>query len=171
MDISQIIGQILGFVAVVLGIVSYQVKSAKQLLFFQGLTCAVFSAHYLLLGAIPGAILNCIGIVRNIVYYHKDKKFYNPKVFPVVFAVIMLFAGWRLSNGLHSIFIIAGLVINTLCLSFKSAQNVRKSILVTCPMVIIYDIFEHSYGGVIYESFAMISAIVGIIRYKKNKTE
>ena len=32
MDLSQIIGQIFGFVAVVLGIVSYQVKSAKQLL-------------------------------------------------------------------------------------------------------------------------------------------
>ena len=67
------------------------------------------------------------------------------------------------------ILIVAGLVINTLCLSFKDAQNVRKSVLITCPMVLVYDIIEHSLGGAIYESVAIISAIIGIVRYRENK--
>lgn len=171
MDILQMIGQILGIVAVILGFISYQVKTDKKLLFVHMLTCAVFSVHYYLLGAIPAAVLNGVGVIRDFVYYHKDKSFYKPKLFPIIFAVVMLILGIYSSNGIHSVLIIAGLVINTVCLSFKDAQNVRKSVLITCPMVLVYDIIEHSLGGVIYESVAIISAIIGIIRYHKKENE
>lgn len=169
MDIAEIIGQILGFVAVILGFISYQVKTDKQLLFVHMLTCVVFSVHYYLLGAIPAAILNGVGVIRNIVYYHKDKSFYKSRLFPIIFAVIMLALGIYSSNGIHSVLIVGGLVINTLCLSFKNPQNVRKSVLLTCLMVLIYDIIERSVGGVIYESVAIISAIIGLIRFRKKE--
>ena len=169
MDIAEIIGQILGFVAVILGFISYQVKTDKQLLFVHLLTCAVFSVNYYLLGAIPAAILNGVGVIRNIVYYNKDKSFYKPRLFPILFAVIMLILGIYSSNGIHSVLIVGGLVINTLCLSFRNPQNVRKSVLFTCAMVLIYDIIEHSIGGVIYESVAIISAIIGLIRFRRKE--
>ena len=169
MNISLIVGQMLGIVAVVLGFISYQVKNDRKLLFVHMLTCAVFSAHYYLLGAISGAVLNGVGIIRDVVYYYKDKSFYKPRLFPIIFAVIMFILGMYSSNGIHSILIVAGLVINTVCLSFKNVQNIRKSVLVTCPMVLIYDIIEHSYGGIIYESVAMVSAIIGIVRFRKKK--
>ena len=171
MDVSQIVAQTLGIVAVVLGFISYQVKTDKKLLFVNALTCAVFSVHYYLLGAIPAAVLNGVGVVRNIVYYYKDKSFYKPKLFPVLFAVIMLALGIYSANGVHSVLVVAGLVINTVCLSFKSAQNVRKSVLITCPMVLIYDTIEHSFGGVVYESVAIVSAVIGIVRYRKTQGE
>ena len=171
MYILQIVAQTLGVVAVLLGFISYQVKNDRQLLFVHMLTCAVFSVHYSLLGAIPAAVLNGVGIIRDIVYYYKDKGFYKPKLFPVMFAVIMLILGIYSSNGIHSVLVIAGLVINTVCLSFKNVQNVRKSVLITCPMVLIYDIIEHSYGGVIYESVAIISAVIGIVRFRKKENK
>ena len=169
MNILELIGQVFGILAVLLGFLSYQVKNDKQLMLMQTLTSAVFVIHYYLLGAIPGAVLNIVCIVRNMVYYCKDKKFYKPRLYPILFAVIMFILGIYSSNGIHSVFVVAGLVISTVCFSFKEAQNVRKSVLVTCPMVLIYDVIERSYGGVIYESVAIISAIVGIIRYNKNK--
>ena len=165
MDIAEIIGQILGFVA----FISYQVKTEKQLLFVHLLTCAVFSVHYYLLGAIPAAILNGVGVIRNIVYYNKDKSFYKPRLFPILFAVIMLILGIYSSNGIHSVLIVGGLVINTLCLSFRNPQNVRKSVLLTCLMVLVYDVIEHSVGGVVYESVAIISAIIGLIRFRRKE--
>jgi asparagine N-glycosylation enzyme membrane subunit Stt3 len=64
-----------------------------------------------------------------------------------------------------------GLVINTVCMSLYDADKVRKSILVSCPLVIIYDIFVLSYSGIVYESVAMVSAAVGLIRYYKRKKE
>lgn len=167
MDILQTVAQALGIVAVILGFISFQVKTDKQLLFVHAVICAVFSAHYYLLGAIPAAVLNAVGVTRNIFYLCKDKKFYNPKLFPILFALIMLFLGIFSANGIHSVLVIAGLVINTVCLSFRNAQNVRKSVLVTCPMVLLYDIIEKSFGGVIFESVSMISAFIGIMRYRK----
>ncbi len=173
MDITQVIAQILGMITVVLGILAYQVKNDKQLLIVNLLDCGVFAAHYFLLGAIPGAVLNTVGVVRSLTYYHKDKKFYHPKLFPILFAVIMLILGiWSsvlAGDGIYSVLVIAGLVINTLCLSFKSAQKIRISVLITCPMVLIYDILVCSVGGAIYESVAIVSAIVGIIRYRERK--
>ena len=169
MDVSQIIAQILGFVTVILGFLSYQVKTDKQLLVVNLLDCAVFAAHYYLLGAIPAAVLNTVGVLRSLVYYHKDKPFYKPRLFPILFAALMLGLGIWTADSIYSVLVIAALVINTLCLSFKSAQKVRISVLVTCPMVLIYDVIVSSWGGAIYESVAIVSAIIGIIRYRNQE--
>ena len=170
MDTIEIIAQILGFITVILGFLAYQVKNDKQLLVVNLLDCAVFAVHYYLLGAIPGAVLNTVGVVRSFVYYHKDKPFYKPRLFPVLFALIMLVLGVWSADSIYSVLVIAALVINTLCLSFKSAQRVRISVLITCPMVLIYDVLVRSWGGAVYESVAIVSAIIGIIRYRKQET-
>lgn len=174
MDMIQIIAQILGFITIILGFAAYQVKTDKQLLVVNLLDCGVFAAHYFLLGAIPGAVLNSVGVFRSLVYYHKDKSFYKPRLFPVIFAFLMLILGiWSsvlAGDGIHAVLVIAGLVINTLCLSFKNPQKIRVSVLVTCPMVLIYDIIVSSWGGAIYESVAIVSAIIGLIRYRKKNT-
>ncbi len=163
------IGQMLGFVAVILGFISFQMKNAKRLLFVQIFIAVVFSAHYFLIGAMPAAVMNVVGIFRNIIFYFKDKKFYSPKVFPALFAIIMLGFGIYSWVGWHSIFVVAGLVIHTMCLPMKDPQNIRWSILVTSPMVLIYDAIELSFGGMIYESVVIISSIIGIIRFKKKE--
>lgn len=46
----------------------------------------------------------------------------------------------------------------------------RKGVLIACPLTLVYDIIEHSFGGIIYESVAIISAIIGLIRYRKIKS-
>ena len=43
-----------------------------------------------------------------------------------------------------------------------------KSILLTCPMILAYNVFEASYSGMISETMSIISAVIGIIRYKKD---
>ncbi len=162
-----IIGQVLGFVAVILGFVSYQVKTAGKLLVLHTATCLVFTLHYFLLGATPAAVLNLVGTVRNIVYRYKGKNPYAEKCAPYVFAGLMLVLGILSWEGMHSVLVVAGLVINTACMAFKDPQNIRKSILVTSPMVLIYDAFEMSVGGMIYESVVIVSSVIGIFRYRR----
>ncbi len=165
----MILGQILGFVAVVLGFVSYQVKTAGKLLVIHTVTCLVFTLHYFLLGATPAGVLNLVGTVRNIVYRYKGGNRYADKYAPCVFAVIMLILGVLSWEGVHSVLVVAGLVINTVCMSFKDPQNIRKSILVTSPMVLAYDAFELSVGGMIYESVVIVSSVIGIFRYRRRE--
>ena len=58
----EFIGQALGILAVILGFVSFQMKTPKGILIFQILASAVFAIHYLLIGAITAMALNLNGI-------------------------------------------------------------------------------------------------------------
>lgn len=166
-QILYIIGQILGIAAIVLGFVSYQMKTQKQLLVMQTATCIVFCLHYLLIGAISGMALNSVCAVRNIVYYFRNKRADTRMLWPVVFAVILGVIGLATWEAWYSVFVFLGLIINTLCLAFSDPQNVRRSILVTSPLVLIYDVFVLSIGGIVYESVAIVSSVIGIVRYRK----
>ncbi len=159
-----IIGQIFGAIAIVLGFLSYQTKTQKQLLLLQTATCVVFCLHYLFVGAITGMAMDFVGFFRNIVYYYRNKSGRDDKLLPIIFAVISAIMGIITWQAWYSVFVFVGLVLNTLALSFKDPQNVRKSILITSPLVIVYDVFTMAIGGVIYESVAIISSIIGIIR-------
>jgi len=170
-EIIKLIAQILGIIAVLLGFLSYQVKTAKKLLVINGATCLVFCIHYLLLGAYPAFALNTVGIFRNLAYNNKDKKIFSSKIIPYLFAAIMLVLGLLSWTGWYSIFVVLGLVINTLCLSFTNPQNIRKSILVSSPLVLVYNAFVHSVGGFIYEAVVIVSSIIGIIRFRKGKKQ
>ncbi|MBE6608880.1 MAG: YgjV family protein [Ruminococcaceae bacterium] len=168
-EIIYIAGQGLGIVAIALGFLSYQMHTQKQLLLMQTATAIVFCLHYLMIGAISGMALNIVNIFRNVVYYYRNQKGSNGKLIPILFAILLGVIGIFTWEAWYSIFVFLGLIINTLCMSFSDPQNVRKSILVTSPMVLIYDAFALSIGGMIYESVAIVSSVIGILRNKKNK--
>ena len=55
------------------------------------------------------------------------------------------------------------------CMGIFNSQNLKKSIILTCSLLIIYNIFVNSYSGIINESISIVSAVIGIIRYVKAK--
>ena len=139
-DWLMLIGQALGVVAVILGFITYQMKSPKALLIVNLITCGVFCAHYLLIGAVSAAVMNGIGIVRNVIYTNRDKKVFSSPAWPFIFAVIMLVGGLLSWQDWRSVLVVVALVLNTLALSLKNAQHIRFFLLITCPMVLIYDL-------------------------------
>ena len=167
----EIIAQILGVFAIIIGFLSYQTKSSKGVLALQSLTTVTFTVHYLLLGAYSGMIMNAVGIIRNFFYYNSQKKFFSWKCWPIVFALVSGTLGILAWKAWFDVFVVSGLVINTVCMSFKNAQNIRKSILVTSPLVLIYDILARSYSGAVYETVAIVSSVVGIVRFHKAAKE
>ena len=93
MGTFEIIGQILGFVTPVIAIISYQMKSQKNLLIWQIIASAVKGLSYLMLGAISGMALNMVGLVRNTVFFRRKLKGEMGKVIPIVFTVITVIVG------------------------------------------------------------------------------
>jgi len=160
----EIIAQILGIVAVAFAVLSFQAKSDKHLLIMQTGAAFFFCVHYFMIGAYTGLAMNGVAVVRNVVYYNKDKKIFSGWWPPVFFACIMAMLGVFTWQGWHSLLVIVGLIINTVGMSFKDPQNIRKSILVTSPLVLIYNIFEFSIGGIINESLSIVSSVIGIVR-------
>ena len=165
------VGQIFGIIAIILGFISYQVKTQRQLLFMQSAVAVMFCTHYCLIGAYSGMAMNAVNIVRNIFYDRRTQKDSTSIVTPIIFVIvqcIMCIITW---DAWYSVFILLGVGINTFCMSFKDPQNVRKSIIVTSPMVLTYDIFARSIGGSIYETVALISAAIGVFRNRKKTAD
>jgi len=119
------IGQIFGMIAVILGFISFQMKTRTQLLIIQTITTITFCIHYGLIGATSGLVMNLLGIVRNLAYYNKDKKIFSGLKCPVFFTVLMGIAGILSWEAWYSIFVLLGLMINSFCLSFDNSQNIR----------------------------------------------
>ena len=72
-----------------------------------------------------------------------------------------------------SLLMMAAMALNTVSFSFTKPKLVRTTILISSPLLLVYNILTGSIGGVINKLFTEISSVVGIIRYdikKKDKT-
>lgn len=172
-EIVFYIGQGLGLVAVALGFINYQMKTRERVLAVHIATAVCFALHYMCLSAWAGMAMNCVGIIRNLVYYFSGKNGKVSKVWAVLFTVVMgamgVGAGLMANEGWYFILSVVGLMINSYAMSFSDPMNIRRSILVTSPMVLTYNGFVHSIGGVVYETVVIVSSIIGLIRYRKNR--
>lgn len=172
-EIIYWIGQVLGGFTVVLGIINYQMKTREQVLFIHILTTITFALHYLCIAGWAGMAMNLVGFIRNIVFYYTGKNGKVSRVWAVLFAAILGSAGLVTSllmqEGIYFVLSVVGITINSYAMSFSNPQNIRKSILITSPLVLTYDIFATSWGGAVYEAIVIISSIIGIIRYRKTK--
>lgn len=164
----EIIGHVFGVVAIGSFFLSYQMFDKKKLLFVQTFATAMLCLQYILIGAYSGFGLNIVCIIRNILYYRRDKKGTHGIWLPITLALTMAVVSLFSWDGYHSLFIIFGLMINTVCMGVCNSQNLRKSILISCPLILIYNLFELSFSGAVSETISIISAIIGIVRYKKS---
>ena len=163
-EAAFIIGQIFGGIAILFGFISYQVKTQRQLIFMQSATALVFCVHYFLIGAYTGMAMNAVNMIRNFFYGRRNRKGSRDIYTPLAFAAAQAAIGILTWNAWYSVFVFLGIVGNTVCMSFADPQNVRRSILVTSPLVFTYDAFASSWGGMVYEAVAWVSAIIGILR-------
>ena len=164
-----IAGQIMGWLAALITFLSYQCKEHKKLIIVQTLSTLSICISYLLLGAWSGMLLNVVCIIRNFIIYRKDLKIFSYSFWPYVLAALMGVMGAVSWQGPMSLLVIVALAANTLFLYFPNVQNLRKSIVITSTMVLIYNAYFAVWGGVFNEAIAISSSIIGIYRYRKKK--
>ncbi|MBR5519036.1 MAG: YgjV family protein [Clostridia bacterium] len=161
-------GQILGWVAALLTFMSYQCKEHKKLIVVQSLSTLSICISYLLLGAQSGMLLNIVCILRNlIIYYRKKVKLFSYFFWLYALTLIMGLMGIFSWQGYMSLLIIVALMINTIFIYFPNVQNLRKSILITSTMILLYNVYYGVWGGILNELIAITSAIIGIFRNRK----
>lgn len=166
----DILGQIISVIGMVLTIISFQMKTRKQILIMQTAGSAFFLLSYLLLGSWTGVCLNVVFLIRNIVFYFgRDQKWAGSKLWLPVLLVAVVAAG---AMGYHSwldVLPIIGSIFGTFALYMKDENKLRLLKLGDSPCWLIYNCTVPSTGGIICEVFNIISIIVGLIRYRKPK--
>ena len=165
----ELTGQIFGWITVLLTFLSFQCKEHKKLLVLNTLATTSLCVSYLFLDARSGMLMNLVAIIRNFAIYKRDCKFLSYKFWPYFFAILMGTLGTLSWQGPISLLVIGALSLGTLFLYSGNVQNLRKVTLLTGTMVIIYNVYYQAWGGVANEVLAMISAVIGIYRYRKIK--
>ena len=165
---NMIIGQIFGIIATLVTFFSYQANTKRRILIIQTFACIFTCIGYFFLEARSGLVLNIVCIVSNIAFYFQKEGTKASYLSAVLFAGIMIVLGAISWQGLLSLLIIIALAANTVFLSLGKPQLLRKSILITSSMVLIYNVFVFSIGGIANEALAIISSIIGLVRFYKN---
>ncbi|MBO4939669.1 MAG: YgjV family protein [Clostridia bacterium] len=169
----EIIGQVIGIFGVVVLFLAYQMKVKKTLLLLQMIGIALLSIQYFLINALSGAVLNVVCFIRTLFFYFTEEKIKNEKlktyVFPLFFAGLICVFGAFSWEGWYSILMLVCLAINSFCTGACNPQNFRKSLLFTCTLALAYNVIVFSIGGMLNEIVSMISAAIGIARYKKER--
>lgn len=163
---DMIIGQVLGIIATCLTCLSYQANTKRSLLAIQTVATAFTCVSFLFLDAMTGFALNIVCILRNIVFYFQNsrtKLFYASAAGMTLAMIVVGALSWQ---GPISLVLILALAINTVFIAIGYPQLLRKSILLTCSMIIVYNVFVFSIGGIANESISIVSSVIGIIRYR-----
>ncbi|MBE7041598.1 MAG: YgjV family protein [Ruminococcaceae bacterium] len=163
------IAQLLGILGFLLSIISFQQNTQKRIVFVQFLANISFTIHFYLIGAYTGSILNGIAIVRSFVYCFKDKKWASSNIWIVIFSLAFIVAGIYTWEGPLSILPTTAMVLSSVSFGIKNPKLVRRIYFPCSPMWLIYNIVGGSIGGVLTECFAMVSIIIGMLRFDRKK--
>lgn len=175
----EIIAQIIGILAMLFNILSYQGKKQRTVITLQLFGAALFSVNYLMLGATVGGILNIIGAIRAVVFIFRDKLKSDHIGWLIAFIAsyisvyILNFTVFGKDptafNLIIEILPVIGMLALNIGFRLKNAANIRKCGLVSSPAWLIYNIVAGSWGAIICELFTLISIFVGMLRHDKEK--
>lgn len=164
--------QIIGFAAVGLYLLSYQLRKRKHIVWVTCISNALYVLQYILLGAFSGAVMDVMSTVSSFFAAKKTDKPFNrfPRILAwsnmIIIAVVGLVSAY-LQREWIEILPIAGALFQTGGLWCDNEQTIRKLGLCSAPFWLVYNYISHAYGPALGSLIAIISIIVSLIRYRK----
>ena len=173
----EFFAQAVGIVAMLFFVFSYQQKSAKSIIALQMVGTALFALNFFLLKEYLGACLNLIGCIRAILFLQK-KKLHTDNIPWLIGFTASYLAAYALSfavfgteptvpNFLLQCCPVLGMFFMHLGLRNEDTQKIRFLCLFSSISWLIYNSVVFSLGGILGESFNIISIVVAFFRFKK----
>lgn len=170
MEPREIIGQIVGIIAMLTMCISYQFKKSPQIFLTQLIASFLFSVHFLLIGAYTGLILNAVELLRGYLLYREDKKWTGSYPVIIIITALMGLGGILTWEGWYSLFPTLAMVAGTPLLWTRKEKVIRfTGLFLISPFWLIYNIRVLSIAGIINESLNIGSIIISLIRYRGKK--
>lgn len=167
----ELIGQIVGIIAMVINIVAVQFKKPRQLFICRLISSALWGLNFLLLGSPTGAIINIVNIIRSIFLLRKET---TTKTFLWITMVLYTAAGlltmhYELSVlMIIDIFIILSQLVDSAGMWTNDFRIIRYcQLFAISPVWLVHNILVFSIGGIITEVFTIVSTLIAMYRYRK----
>ena len=167
------IANAIGLGAVVLFVLSYLLKTRRNIIIFNAASRILYVAQYLLLGAFEGALLDITAFVITILSAKLGGRFVkNHFALTVLLANVLIVAvGMTTYKNVVSILPIAGVIFETSALWLKKEKNIRIVSIFGAPFWLAYNLLNYAYGSAIGNVFTIVSILVAIISYDVLKKE
>lgn len=169
-----IIAQIIGFVAVGLYLLSFQLKKRAHIVWTTFFSNTFYVLQYLLLGAFSGAIMDILSTAASFLAAKKHAPRFKKHARLIAALSVLVIAAIGLCTAIirHSLIELIptfGAAFSTISLWCDNEQTLRKFGLCSAPFWLVYNFISKAYGPTLGSLLAMISIIVSLIRYRKNK--
>ncbi len=171
----ELIAQIIGIVAMAFNCLSYQQKSNKSLIFFQLAGSSLFAINYFMLGALSGAMLNFVSILRAVIFLNKDKTNAKHPLWIVVFSALSLgcyglvFTVFGKEPSAQNLILellpVLAMILSTVSYRYASAKMVRRFGFACSPLWLTYNIANIAIGAIACEVLNIFSLVIGVIRH------
>ena len=167
----QFIAQIIGYLAMCVVFLSFQVKNPKGTTIVMGIATGLFSIHFGLLGAVVGCTLNVLNVLRSILILTTDRTKPWGKILMHGFTwlyALAPFVFWLIPGvavGIPDFLLGLVMVVLTYAFWLQKEDPIRiAQFAVVSPGWIWYNYLSGSIPGIITESLNMTSVAVYYLR-------
>ena len=158
--------QLIGLLAFLVLVLSFYKKDTIKILIYQMTSNFAYAVHYFLLGAISGAFVSIVSIIRNILFLCvKGKR----KIIVPVLAFLYLSCTYIFYENIYSILPAIANITYMMFMLKNSRKWLLKGETICALMWLIYGIFVKSYSEMLAESILFISTVIQLSKYKKSK--
>lgn len=163
----EIIANIVGIFAVIMFVLSYQMKKRKGIVLCNVISRVLYVAQYLLLGAFEGAVLDIVGVVASVLAQNKDSKYIKKYQTVVIIGVnvLIVVSGILLYENIFSLLPMFGVLLHTGAFWFSNEKYIRFMSFSGSPFWFAYNLYSGAYGSSIGDVMTMVSIGLAIFRY------
>ena len=176
MTFQEFLAQTFGIIGLIIIVYSFQCKKNKWFFLLQGIGSFMFFLNFLLIAAYAGALFNLTNLVRGLLFSKEDKKLWKLITVILFYTVCIVFSVSLIWGDWFMIFVSAlpyvTLVVMSVLMWKGNGKHIRIfQVSLMSPAWIVHNIFNFSLGGILCESFNMVSSIVALVRYRKSGFE
>ena len=171
-EIINLIGQMVGFVAITVAFLSFQAKKKGAILAIQALANCIWGIHYFMIGAMAGCILNFAATGRNLIFAKRDScKWLHGVWLPTVIAIIIAALSIFTRETWFDVILLPSTILSTYAYCLGNERVIRTSTVFVSLTWLIFNFVSFSVSGVIAEIFNLTSLTIAIIRFRNRSAD
>lgn len=181
MELKDVIIQGIGIVAMAFNILSFQCKKQRSIIVMQFFGALFFCVHFYLVGAMTGALLNAVAVVRALIYSNKGKFKSDHVAWLVLFIVVsaacypasFLWLGVEQTTYrfVLELLPVVGMTLSTFSFRADGAKGLRLLWFFSSPLWLVYNLCNGSIGGTVCETFAIVSILTAMFRLDRKSKQ
>ena len=161
-----IIGNVIALVASLIMVGTGLIKNKKKIIYFQSIEIGLYVISNFILGGYPGAIINIISFIRNVLCY-KDKLGTKEKGIIGLISIILTVLFNNL--GIIGYLPLLASLIYLYLMNIKGIIKFKILTIVIMIMWLIYDFTIKSYTSSVFDALTVLTSIIAIYQITRKK--